>query len=162
MEFLYDFILWQVENLVSIKNLVIFLTGIFIIYAVFWVIYKIQGMEYLNPIDRSTSLFEKEYLQKFSDYLGWAFIQQFIILIPLNYVQLPNPLKYILATVIFGCLFHFPNKRLMIFTTIFASMFYNVWFLQDSQSLAYITILHAFGGTAYYKLGWDMRVWRLK
>ena len=160
MDVILKLLAWQGENLISPKNLIIYASGLAVMYVTFWVIYKIQGMQYLNPTDRTFSLFEREYLQKFLQYSSWALIQQAILLIPFYFIEVGSPLKFLIASLIFGCVFHFPNRKLMVFTSIFAAVFYYAWFLEDAQSLVYLSVVHAFGGTAYYKLGWDMRVYR--
>lgn len=160
MDIILNLLSWQGENLISPKNIIIYAVGLVVIYVVFWIIYKIQGMQYLNPTDREFSLFEKEYLKKFLQYSYWALFQQCLVLIPLHFIDLAAPMKFLIGSLIFSCAFHFPNKKLMIFTSIFAAVFYYGWFMEDVQSLIYLAVLHAFGGTAYYKLGWDMRVYR--
>ena len=160
MEPIMNFLEWQAANLVSLPSLLTFFLGFGLIYIVFLVIYKIQDIQYLNPVDRKFSLFEKEYYMKWLQYLPWAFVQQSLLTIPLHYLELPLGLSYLIAVIIFGCVYHFPNVRLMVFTILFGMAFYLMWFFYDAQSLVYVSILHAFGGTAYYKVGWDMRVWR--
>lgn len=157
-----DLLNTQLSGLLSIPNFLIFVGGLLAIYAVFYIIYKIKRIEYLKPLDGLYSSVEKKILYKFLHYTYWALAQQLIILMPYYFLDVLPHFAYFLSVVIFGCLCHFPNWKLMLFTSVFGSIFYSTWFLFEQQSFVYITILHAFGGTLFYKTGWDMRVWRFK
>ena len=151
---------WQIENFLNPANTIITLLGLLAEYSVFYVVYAANKREFIDFFDMKFSVFEKESLRKWGSYFFWAFLQQSIVLIPMYFLELNIQWKYFLSVIIFGCLFHFPNWKLILFTTIFGGIFYAFWFFAGAQSLVYLALLHGFGGTCYAKLGWEMRVFR--
>jgi hypothetical protein len=151
---------WQIENFLNPVNTMIMVLGLLAEYVVFYIMYIEEKKEFINIFDMKFSIFEQETLKKWGTYFFWALLQQSIVLIPMHFLELNVQWKYFLSVIIFGCLFHFPNWKLMLFTSIFGGIFYGFWFFTGSQSLVYLALLHGFGGTCYAKLGREMRVWR--
>lgn len=141
-------------------NTAVFAIGVLAVYTAFHVVYLNLGKEFIKP-DFNLSAFEKEFWTKFLHYVPWAAFQQCLLLVPLRFIECDDLIKFALAMMIFAIV-HIPNFRLMLFTAIFGAWFYGFWYFGDFDSYVYIILLHAFGGTAYYKTGWDMRVWRFE
>jgi hypothetical protein len=147
-----------IANQFSLINCLILCIGIAAQYVVFRILYDEDKMEFI-VIDYKLSIFEKEFIKKFCWYWGWAAVQQLIVLLIVSYLPVDSWSKYGIAVALFSCGYHFPNWRLMGFTAGFGAVFYMFWFIFGFDSFIFLTALHAFGGTAYYKLGWEMRVW---
>jgi len=154
-----DLLKWQLENFINPFNTIITVCGLLAIYSAFYIIYTLEKKEFVRLLDMKFSVFEKGLVKKWAQYIGWACIQQCIMLIPFYFIDLPDQWKYFLATIIFSSGFHFPNKRLMLFTFAFGGIFYGLWFFFNFQSIIYLAILHGFGGTCFYKLEWSMTSW---
>lgn len=156
---LFTFFSNQFYNTFNIINFLICIGGITAIYGIFKFIYKKLGKEFII-VDFNISPFEKDFLNKFFWYIKWAAFQQILVLI-LAFLFFDNPIwAYIFSVCLFTIIYHLFNTRLMLFTFCFSLLFYFAWFFLGFKSIIYLSILHAFGGTAYYKTGWDMQVWR--
>ena len=141
-------------------NFLIMFFGIVLTFTIFTFIYKRLGKEFIR-IDFTLSAFEKDFWGKFFWYIRWAAVQQ--ILIGLLTFWISNPFaQYGAVCLLFAFGYHFLNWRLVFFTFCFGAVYYFAWVFLGFQSLLYLSILHAFGGTCYYRAGWDMRVWGRK
>lgn len=116
------------------------------------------GFYYLDKYNKKVDVMN--FAKKFGKYTYWAFAQQMIVLSIASFFDLPFNL--ILSVIIFGPVAHFMNWRLTLFTSIFAIVFYSIFFCTNIFNVFYISLLHAFGGSLYYFTGWDMRTWRFK
>lgn len=159
-ENLSAFFIGELYQIADAVNVSILLGGLVLMWGVFRLFYRFSSAEWIN-LDFTLTPFEKDFWKKFLWYVGWACIQQSLVLLFASFMSSVT-VSYIFSVVIFTMIYHFMNWRLMAFTGGFALVFYAAWFYFGFQSVLYIAILHAFGGTAYYKLGWDMRVWGIK
>jgi hypothetical protein len=150
----------EITSIFDSVNFLILLFGIVTTFWTFTAIYKKLGREFIK-VDFKISAFESDFWGKFFWYIRWAAVQQ--VLIGILTFWISNPFaQYGAACILFAVGYHFKNWRLVGFTFGFAVIFYGAWVFLGFQSLLYLSLLHAFGGTCYYKTGWDMRVWGRK
>ena len=164
MIYVIDAIRFEIKNIIDPLNFAIFSGGLSLIYIAFFIVYRIIGKEFIR-IDFTFSAFEKDFWSKGLWYFRWAALQQVLALtLGLAVLQISeNPiLAYVFSVLLFALGYHFRNWRLVGFTFCFAAVFYFAWFFLGFQSLVYLSALHAFGGTAFYKTGLDMRVWGIE
>ena len=161
MSYLNEMFGREIEGLLNPWNYVFLGIGLSLMFIVFGVIYLTQGVEYFKA-DGKYSDFEKTFTQKLLQYWLWAFIQQSIVFTVLLFIPLSYDFLYVIGVALFSFVFHLPNVRLMVFTFSFSLLFYYAYFFAGFTSLILLAFLHGFGGSLYYKLGWDMRVWRFK
>lgn len=90
-------------------------------------------------------------------YIIWGAFQQISIIAMVYFIPVEDIVKTILAIILFTAV-HFPNKPLMIVTFFLGVSIYIPFFMYDMNILIYYALMHAFGGTLYKMLGWEMRV----
>lgn len=151
---------WQAQMLISPAVWLVAILSFALQMGVFTHIYKSKSVEFIRIEDFQMSAYEKEFLAKFGFYFIWALLQQCILMILVYSLEYNIGLSFLLSAFFFSVVYHLGNLRLMLFTLAFGLFHYFFWFFFDAQSLLVLAALHALGGTAYYKLGWDMRVWR--
>jgi hypothetical protein len=153
MNILSEFLARELQGLGNLWAYLFFAIIATATYLFFGVIYIIQGVG-IN--------LQAQFWKKLLWYWLWAFAQQSIIFVVLYFVPLNDDWLYACGVFLFSIVFHFPNLRLMLFTFAFAGMYYYAYFYAGFTSLLMVSLAHAFGGTLYYSLGYDMRVWRFK
>lgn len=156
MNILNELLYRELSGLLNPWSYFMLACGVALIYLVFSSLYMVERRDFFK-LDNRVSDFESSFMQKFYQYLTWATVQQTIVIASVSFLPLPDALLFIAAAAIF-CAVHTPNKRLMLFTGIFGMFFYYAYFIGGLMSVSMIAVLHAFAGSLYYKLGWDMRV----
>ncbi len=124
-------------------------------------VYQQFGLEFLC-LDGIYKPFEAEFYKTFAFYCLWALAQQVVLTFTLSLTGLSDFLAYAFCVGIFSCIFHFPNERLIIATALFGLIVYPFYVFTATLSVVHVALLHAFAGTSFKLLGWDMRVWRFK
>jgi hypothetical protein len=130
-------------------------------FATARIAYEQFGLEFLR-LDGVIRPFELEFWKTYLKYLPWALFQQVCITFLLALTGLEASVwAYLFCVVLFSVVCHFGNWRLMIATAAFGVVVYPFYVFTFYFSVVHIAVLHAFTGTAYKLLGWDMRVWRV-
>lgn len=144
-----------------LPSIIHFSAGIVTIYLVFLGIYWFVNKEFINPFDFKTTKFEKGFIRELIKYSSWGTIQQIVIFssvyIASQYYDMSNWEKFSMAIIMFNIL-HIPNFQLIVATLGLSVYIYIPFYFFDMQPLIYYGILHAFGGTCYKQLDWEMRV----
>jgi hypothetical protein len=152
-EFLYR----ELSGLLNLSAILWLFAMLALMTLLFGSIYLTKGVEYF---DARYSEFEQSFLKKWGWYCIWALAQQIIVFSVLYMIPVEDVVRYLAGVALFSVVFHVPNLKLMAFTFAFSLVFYYAYFYAGFTSLILMAIAHGFGGTLYYKLGWNMRVWR--
>ena len=114
-----------------------------------------------------------EWFRIFAKYLFWgmtpalpiassAIGQQCIVFAVVWFLPIEEPLKWASAVLLFSVVFHVGNLPLIGITALFGIMLYPLVFILGPEWVSVIAILHAAGGTALYRDGFDLIVWDIK
>lgn len=141
-------------NHLSINSILFLIGSCGIIYSLFKQIYKSQNREYF---DNKLSSFEFSFMKTFALYFLWGGLQQAFILGVFHFLPLPDMVKAIGSIILFAGL-HIPNIKLTVTTFLLACLLYPAYYLYDIRAPYFFALIHAFGGTLYKMLGWEMRV----
>lgn len=137
----------------------LFLFGFFFVTARF--AYRNFGLEYLN-LDGIYKPFESEFYKTFAFYCLWALAQQILLTFVLAFTGMSGFAAFVFCLFFFSVGYHMGNARLMLATALFGLFVYPFYTITCNISVVQIALLHAFMGTSYKLLGWDMRVYRFK
>ena len=114
-----------------------------------------------------------EWFKTFVKYLFWgmtpalpivssAFVQQCIVFAVVWFLPIDEHLKWALAVLLFSVVFHVGNLPLIGLTALFGIFCYPIVFIFGPEWISLISVLHAAGGTALYRSGFNLRVWDIK
>lgn len=115
----------------------------------------------------------KEWIKTFAKYLFWgmtpalpivssAIGQQCIVFGLVWFLPIDEHLRWALAVVLFSVVLHVGNLPLIGLTASFGIMLNPLVFILGPEWISVIAVLHAAGGTALYRSGFDLRVWNIK
>lgn len=138
------------------------LGGMVFLYIFWFVLYKVLKEEFIFWLDFKQSEFETNFIKEFTKYLAWGTFQQIVVVSVVYFSSyfldgISSVSQFLIAMLFFN-LIHLPNLRLTLATTGVSLYFYVFFYFYDIGSPLYFGIMHAFGGTCYKQLGWEMRV----
>jgi uncharacterized membrane protein YjjP (DUF1212 family) len=99
----------------------------------------------------------------FLKYLCWAAIQHILVITPVYFAWMGDPLRQsFVGVMVFSVIAHFGNWLLTWLTFLLSAVFYPLFFYRDEKILvaSIMVVIHALVGTYLKRNGYEMRVWR--
>lgn len=150
---------WQLKELFEVRQIIGYTTILLIFGLVFFWLALSRNFDGFS-LDGRISNKEKEFYGYIArKYFLWALLQQVIVITILSALGLKGWPFALAGAAIFGIVYHFPNFLLMAITFFLGFTLYSLYYFADFQSLLYIALVHATGGTALKYLGFDLSAW---